>query len=521
MVVVGSGPAGVAAALGLRGLNVLMLDVGHRPPAQRLPDGGGAALQEWVLGPAMEALAPTATPTALKFKYAGMRFLTELPAGITAPLVQTQAHAQAADFTALTSYAQGGLANAWGAALLRYTEADLQGFPLDVADLAPYYDALTQHIGISGSRDDALTPLLGTPAGLQPPLRLAPVGHDLWSGYRRHAAWFAAQHLRLGHARLGVLSAPLGDRAPYAYNGLEFFAAAQPGVYTPGHTLATLRGEGLLTYRDGCRVLSYSETESGVQVHLQCLRSQTQTRVQARKLVLAAGTLNTTHIVLAAHHDCHTRLPLLDNPVTLVPLLNLRRLGQTFAAGIYHGAQLLMHYYGPEHAEPVWASFYGLGGPLRSDVLAELPFGVRRNLAAARALLPAMAMAQVFYPHRGRLAVHRGPDDRLHVETAVPALGTVHQVLLRTLRRLGYAGAARLCRTLRPGSSAHYAGTLPMHMHPRAPYQTDPQGRLWGHRHVRIADGATFSRLPAKHLSFTLMANAMRIGAHLRRELRQ
>ena len=49
-------------------------------------------------------------------------------------------------FVPLLSYAAGGLANAWGAQVYRFDDADLRGFPLRAADLDPFYDEITEHI---------------------------------------------------------------------------------------------------------------------------------------------------------------------------------------------------------------------------------------------------------------------------------------------------------------------------------------------------------------------------------------
>ena len=68
------------------------------------------------------------------------------------------------------------------------------------------------------------------------------------------------------------------------------------------------------------------------------------------------------------------------------------------------------------------------------------------------------------------------------------------------------------------GTSLHYAGTLPMRTAP-GPYETDRLGLLHGNLRVHIADGACFSDLPAKNLTFTIMANAMRIASELRKGL--
>ena len=58
-----------------------------------------------------------------------------------------------------------------------------------------------------------------------------------------------------------------------------------------------------------------------------------------------------------------------------------------------------------------------------------------------------------------------------------------------------------------------------MREHPQGRYETDRNGRLAGTRAVYIGDSATFPRLPAKNLTFTIMANALRIGRALRAEI--
>jgi choline dehydrogenase-like flavoprotein len=54
---------------------------------------------------------------------------------------------------------------------------------------------------------------------------------------------------------------------------------------------------------------------------------------------------------------------------------------------------------------------------------------------------------------------------------------------------------------------------------PERRYETDRNGLLAGTRSVYVGDSAAFPRLPAKNLTFTIMANALRIGRKLRSEL--
>ena len=61
-----------------------------------------------------------------------------------------------------------GLANVWGAGCYRFDDRELCDFPIEAADLRPYYDQLTEHIGITGTDDD-LTRYFGAATGCLPP----------------------------------------------------------------------------------------------------------------------------------------------------------------------------------------------------------------------------------------------------------------------------------------------------------------------------------------------------------------
>ena len=64
------------------------------------------------------------------------------------------------------------------------------------------------------------------------------------------------------------------------------------------------------------------------------------------------------------------------------------------------------------------------------------------------------------------------------------------------------------------GASVHYAGTLPMSNNEK-PWTVSKDGVSHDFDNLIIADGASFPFLPAKNLTFTLMANATRIAESL------
>ena len=67
-------------------------------------------------------------------------------------------------------------------------------------------------------------------------------------------------------------------------------------------------------------------------------------------------------------------------------------------------------------------------------------------------------------------------------------------------------------RVFRPmGASVHYAGTLPMSKD-AAPFTTTEFCQSRDLDNLFVVDGATFPFLPAKNITFTLMANAVRVA---------
>ena len=65
----------------------------------------------------------------------------------------------------------------------------------------------------------------------------------------------------------------------------------------------------------------------------------------------------------------------------------------------------------------------------------------------------------------------------------------------------------------------HYAGTLPM-TRDGGRLTTDTLGRLAETERVYVADGSVFRSLPSKGLTFTMMANADRVGSAVLASLR-
>jgi hypothetical protein len=280
------------------------------------------------------------------------------------------------------------------------------------------------------------------------------------------------------------------------------------------------RGE--IFYESGVLVERYAESSAGITVLARSCATGERRTFHCRRLILAAGALNTAKIALRSNDDHVTTLPLLDSNRSSIPLVDPLGIGRALDPSVYSAAMLRAVYAGEHGPEPTHMAVYaGAGvGTLCSDFLFDFSLSARGNIAAAKYLTPAFLVVQLSYPDKPTPMNHLRllPDDRLELHYANKPASSLESHVLGLFRALGYLGALRLCRRLTPGNGCRYAGALPMTATPGR-YQTDRHGLLSGTHGVYVADAANFTVLPSNSHSFTMMANAMRIADHVGRTL--
>ena len=516
VIIVGSGPAGTAAALQLAGGNVLLLDVGFTPPKNAKNFCGDLYdlrkkpldLFPSLVGDNFESLANLFTDRKINLK---------LKSPYKSYIIrnwQLLSRIDSNSFEGVVSLAKGGLANAWGAGVFRFTDEDLKSFPVRYAELEPYYDTLTTHVGVSGVNDD-LVSWFRRDSGLLPPIRLCGMATDLIDRYTAARERFNAEGVYIGRARLAVLTSEHRGRAPYAYEHMEFFQSEIDAIYTPAFTLDELVREDRVDYRPGWLVERFEEIEGGVEVFARSVDGREIRSFKARKLLLGAGALNTARIVLASAKDTMTCLPIMDNPMSCFPVFRIDRLGRALEPEDGSAGQLNIICQEVEGVGTVQGAFLGTNGPLRSDVIFDLPLPASAANTILKHTASATAFIILFYPgvvrpgnflrfkRNGALEIEYKPEPRTRM---------LEIKLMKMLRKVGYHSHSALLQYPPMGNGLHYAGMLPMRENPER-YQCHPDGRLSGTQNVHIIDGACFSALPAKNLTFTIMASAMRIAS--------
>jgi choline dehydrogenase-like flavoprotein len=525
--VVGSGASGVhfaRTALDL-GHAVTMVDVGHERPTPVLPEADFAGLKdqladpvEYFLGARFQGVVPPGHDKEYYGFPPGRDYVFRTPPGFAF---------RASGFAPLFSFARGGLAEVWTGGCYPFGDDDLRDFPINHAALAPYYTEVAQRIGVTGEEDDLARffPLHG---GLLPPLEFDPHSAELMAGYARHRTYFNQRlGCYLGRTRVATLSRPRGDRQECTYLGRCLWGCPREALYTPSITLRECQQHPAFTYLPGLEVRHFrTDAERRItSIVAAPVGGGPARELPVELLVLTAGTLQSAAIVLRSVRAATgeiVRLPgVMDNRQILVPFVNLRRVGRRYRADRYQYHLVGLGLAADDPRAHIHGQLTTLKTALMHPIVQQLPFDLRTSLRIARAAHGALGVVNLNFHDTRRegnaVTLADEPDGSRLVVTYSPPpdeperLAGAMRRLRAALWRLGCFVPPGMAHVRPMGASVHYAGTFPMTIEAR-PWTTDAGGRSRDFANLWFADGSVFPSLPAKNLTFTLMANATRVA---------
>ena len=529
IVLVGSGASAVHFALSAleKGHDVLMLDVGHPGPAPVMPEATLSDLKDRLPDPAGYFLGDRFE--AVLFPGAGAEYYGFPPSkNYVFSGAPPQHRWRATGFAPLASFAQGGLAEAWTGGVYPFNDDELAQFPFNYAEIAPYYDLIARRVGISGAVDD-LARFMPVHQDLMPPLDLDEHSKVLFSRYERKRARLNGHGCYMGRSRIATISRDKGARKACSYLGRCLWGCPTQSLYTPAVTLEECRRFPGFRHETGVFVRHFK-----VDRHRRVTAVVTETisngaleEVPVETLVLGAGTLSSCRIfldsVFRSTGELVTLTGLMDNPQVLVPFVNLGMLRRPFRSDSYQYHQLGLGLEGAGPGEYIHGQVTTLKTALIHPIVQTIPCDLKTALAIFRNLHAALGLVNINL-HETR----RRPN---HVQLEMPqrdapAALNIHYEVGPVERDRVRAATARVKRVLRDlnclvppgmshvrpmGASVHYAGLLPMSATP-APLTTSKSGRSHDFDNLFFVDGTTFPYLPAKNLTFTLMANAARVA---------
>ena len=527
VIIVGSGPAGVSAAWPFvqAGLSVLMVDGGREmglaPPSQPYLTvrANDTEQWKWMVGGDYHALKFSAAVSP--------KLRAPTHAYVFEGYAQSN-HVTGNDFVALGSLARGGLSNAWGCGVARLSAKELSDYPFPPAEIEASYATVTQRMGVSGAIEDDLSEYFGVDAWAEAPIGMDALQTRLYTTYRRHQRALIQKGFRLGRSRVAALSQDRLGRQACDLSGNCLWGCHRKSLYSATDDLSALRQYPNFIYRSGFIVdrISPSQTHPCIQGH--DARNTRPESLSARKLVLAAGTLATTRLVMMAleinrpitMQACPVAAFMLWRPLSLgQPHSPAFGLGQLSFSVALQGNRLAL-----EGADPLQASAFGslfntTGIPI-SEFAKFMPFRKPLGIQFLKSLLSSCVVGNAYLPGAfTQASLSLDSSNTLQVsgryhEDVDALMRETQQKLRSSFLKLGALMLPKSFTLSKPGGDLHHACSLPMRSHP-VRGETHADGELSGLKDIHVVDGACLTAISEKSHTLTIMANADRIARQI------
>lgn len=396
------------------------------------------------------------------------------------------------------SFATGGLSLVWGATMLPYSYDVFDLWPLKLSDLDSYYREIANIVPISGVVDclaKKYEPYLS---------RLPLLCSTRIMSFLEQAETISSAHIYVGSSRLAI---KVNNDAKLSCNYCDSCLVGCPRDliwYAP-----LIRHEKI-EYRSGVRVLSLSES---TKVTLNVIDKHAgESSYSFDKVFIGAGNIETFRI-LATSKIVGRTAKLLDSSTFFIPFLLKSRYGKP-SKEQYSLSQAFIRIE-DESCKPLQLQIYDFSEDLVERAQKRIPLGAKIPKWVLRIPLKRFFVGIGFLDSADSPSIQMHLTDSGDVELSplFPAgkstQSKVEEVLKNNgtfFKKVGLKPIRKLIQYALPGEGVHSGGWLPMGI------ASDILGRPQGSRNVHVVDSSIFPMIPAGAITFTVMANAMRIA---------
>jgi len=523
VIIIGSGPAGVSAAFPLvkAGYKVLMIDGGKTKSHNYLQQNylelreNDSSQTNWMIGEKFHALKMK-TAISPKLRIPDLAYVFDS--------FHEKIKFNNGDFTVVGSLASGGLSNAWGAGVARFSNKEMEKFPFPAADLEKSYRDVGLRVGISGKSADDLRDYFGVDNEADGPVALDDLHLSLLNGYTKKRHKIASAGMMLGRSRVAVLTSDRKNRKACTLSGNCLWGCDRRSIYSAVEDLELLKAYPNFYFEPGWFADAIIRDQENWKVNCSAVDGLNINYFVAKKIILAAGTFSSTKLALKLL-DGNLRLGLLSSPTAAFLLWLPKFFGRKLVSGFGLG-QLSFAVQLNNEIRGFGSTFSTAGIPL-SEFASHLPLRRGNAIDVLSALLSSCVVGNIFLPgHLTNASVTLLHNEQLHVEgvfdeSVYPLMQQASSILKKSFFSMGGVILPGSFTLGKVGGDIHYAGTLPMRKSPQRG-ECGQNGELAGVNNIYIVDGAVLPILPEKSHTLTIMANADRIGnviaAHLQME---
>jgi hypothetical protein len=527
VLVIGSGISGACAAHRFveLGATTRVLDVGFDDPAARaaIPDLSFDDIRSQDAGQAAYFIGGNREGIPRKGVLVGAQLTP--PRQFIHRQAQDYFPVETGPFMPMIATSLGGLGAGWGAAAFVFSPRELESTGLPVDSMTAAYARAAKLIGISGDRDSAVAKWFWpSDAPLLPPLDLDDNATNILMRWQRQSGKLDNLGVHAGRIPMAVLTRDQGERRANPYFDMDFYGDSRKSVFRPRYVLESLQGRQGFDYRSGVAVFQIKSRHGDrPRVHAVNIATGSEEVFTAGRVVLCANALNSARIALNSLALRQPQTSLLCNPYTYFPTVNLGMLGRPAGGRRHSLAQFGGVLLDDAHQEIDGVfQMYSYRSLLLFKLVKEMPLPPALGLLLARTLATSLSIFGIFF--RDEMAEGKRMELVAGGLREKPALRFSHAFSIRELAWKRACEAKFRRALLRancvpigqvdpgPAGSIHYAGTIPADNPVNPLVRTLPDGTIEGLPHVYTGDSSSWNSLPAKGLSFTLAANAIRVA---------
>ena len=264
-----------------------------------------------------------------------------------------------------------------------------------------------------------------------------------------------------------------------------------------------------------------ADTAEGAVVTATDMATGKESTHAVHRVYLAAGVVPTAQIVLRSRSLYEHPVQLKDSQYFLFPLLTAWRTAGVSGDALHTLSQVFLEVLDARLSRhPVHLQIYSyndlIAGGIRA-ALGPLARGWPLGQAVERTMV-AQGYLHSDESSRMRLTLEKSaaaPRLKISAELNPETPRTVRRVVRKLLHHALQLGALPLALKLKiaePGRGFHCGGTMPMRAQP-GEMESDTLGRPCGYERVHVVDASVLPDIPATTITFSVMANAHRIGA--------
>lgn len=276
------------------------------------------------------------------------------------------------------------------------------------------------------------------------------------------------------------------------------------------------------TYIPNQLVWTVKETDKEASIESFSIDKRKKSITKAKFLILAAGSINSTRIMLRSLNLINYKSTFLTKSPVITICLNPRSFLAKKISKIENFGQLGMSSNQMFHGlEEFFIQFYSFNSSALEKALKYIPLPRQISLTILSLAIPALVIADIRFPtveskkRFCKLIKTENGKEILYVSfKETEKERNQHKKVLRgVVAHLMSLGLLPF-KSVDNYVSAHYAGGIPIKNIP-GKLSVDLKGKLHQGDRIYVADSSTWRALPAKAPTMTIMANASRVGKNV------